>query len=368
MAEPTYYPPETRVMPLTLIRRERMLPLMGEVLVAQGQRVEPIDVVAQAVQSGQFRTVEIARHLRVPPAKAVRFVRRQVDDEVKAGDILASSPGLVRRHVRAPVAGTIVGIDKHTGRVAIEVASKPIELRAHVKGIVGNVLEGRGVVVETPGALIQAAWGTGDESFGVLRIVAESTGEPLKASNIDIQMHGSIVAGGGWITASALEQAQQLQLRGLIAGSIEGDLIEAALGVSFPIILTEGVGHVAMATPIFELIRSQEGREVSISAQTRTRWGVVRPEILIPLPSETRPPVPPAVGAPLTVGARVRVVRGGQAEAKEPGPRMGAVGTVVSIPDRAQRIGTGIRVHGAEVRFSQTEALFVPFANLELLR
>jgi hypothetical protein len=360
MTESTaYYPPETRVMPLTLLRRERMLPVPGTVLAQPGQRVEPSDVVAQVELGGQFRTFEIARLLRVPPARARRYLRKQVGDVIKAGDVIAGRSGLGGRPVRSPVAGMLVEIDERNGRVAIEMTSKLIELRAYLKGVIGNVLGGHGVVVESPGALIQAAWGIGGESYGVLRVVAESANEPLRASAIDIKMHGSVVAGGGWITASALEQAQQLQLRGMIAGSIEGELIDAALNMPFPIILTEGVGRVPMAAPIFELIQSQEGREVSISAETRTRWGVLRPEILIPLPADTRPPMPPAVGSPLTVGARVRVVRG---------PQVGWVGTVAAIPPRAQRIEIGTRVHGAEVRFGPGSTAFVPFANLELLR
>lgn len=355
----TYYPPETRVMPMTLIRRERLLPTPGVIVVGLGQRVEPPDIVAQTELGGQFRTLEVARLLRVPPSKVKRYLKKGIDSPVTAGEVIASRPGLPPRQVRSPINGTLVGFDPHTGRVALESEGRQIDLRAYLKGVIGNVMEGRGVIVETPGALIQAAWGIGGESFGVLRVATDTASEPLKASSIDIKMHGSIVVGGGWITASALEQAQQLQLKGMIAGSIEGDLIPAALEMTFPIILTEGIGRVEMAAPIFELIRSQEGREVSISAETRTRWGVTRPEILIPLPSDTRPPPPPAVGSPLTVGARVRVLRG---------PYRGKVGTVASIPVRAQRIEIGIRVHGADVRLASGMTVFVPFANLELLR
>ena len=354
-----YYPPETRVMPLTLIRRDRMLPADGNVLVGPGQRVEASDVVAQVELGGQFLTFEIARLLRVPPARAVRYLKKGKDDVVKAGEVIAGRMGLGVRPVRSPVDGVIVDVDERDGRVAIEVASRLFELRAYVKGVVSNVLGRLGVVIETPGALIQAALGIGGESFGVLRAVSEAPDEPLRASSIDIRAHGSIVVGGGWITASALEQAQQLQLRGMIAGSLEGDLLETARQMPFPIMVTEGVGRIGMATPIFELIRAQDGREASINGETRTRWGIVRPEILIPLPAETRPPLPPAVGAPLTAGARVRVVRG---------PHMGQVGTVTAIPARTVRIEIGTRVHGADVRFSPTASAFVPFANLELLR
>jgi hypothetical protein len=347
------------MMPLTLIRRERLLPVPGEVLVQPGARVEPLDIVAQAQVGGQFRTFEIARLLHVPPSQAMRYLKKGMDEAVKAGEIIASRPGLPARHVRSPVDGTIADIDDRDGRVAIEVASQPIQLPAFLKGIVGNVLGDRGVVVETAGAMIQAAWGIGGEAWGVLRSVTESADEPIKASSIDVKAHGSIVVGGGWIVASALEQAQHLQLRGLITGSIEGDLIETAQSMPFPIIVTEGIGRVAMAAPIFDLLKSQEGREASISAETCVRWGVKRPEILIPLPSETRPPAPSAVGSPLTVGARVRVVRG---------PNMGRVGTVSAIPARSQRIETGVRAQGAEVVFGPNATVFVPFANLELLR
>jgi len=361
-----YYPPETRVMPLTLIRRDRLLPAPGEIVVQPGQRVEASDVVARVELGGQFRTFEIARLLRVPPTQAVRYLKKGKDDAVKAGEIIARRRGFGVRPVRSPVDGMIVDIDERDGRVAIEVASQLFELRAYVKGVVSNMLGRLGVVIETPGALIQAALGMGGESFGVLRSVSESPDEPLRASSFDIRAHGSIVVGGGWITASALEQARQLQLKGMVAGSIEGDSLEAARKMPFPIIVTEGVGRIRMAAPIFELIRAQDGREASINGETQTRWGIVRPEVLIPLPAETRPPLPPAVGAPLTVGARVRVVRG---------PHVGYVGTVAAISPRAVRIEIGTRVHGAEVRFSlpsqsggPASTAFVPFANLELLR
>jgi hypothetical protein len=185
----TYYPPETRVMPLTLIRRERMLPIVGDILVGPGQRVEPSDVVAQAEQGGQYRTLDVARQLRVPPSRVGRYLKKEVDSLVKAGEVIASRPGLPPRQVRSPINGTLVGIDPHAGRVALESEGKHIELRAYVKGVIGNVMEGRGVIVETPGAMIQAAWGIGGESFGVLRIATELPGEPLKASSNDRWKH-----------------------------------------------------------------------------------------------------------------------------------------------------------------------------------
>jgi len=115
-----------------------------------------------------------------------------------------------------------------------------------------------------------------------------------------------------------------------------------------------------MAGPIFELLHAQAGREASISAETRVRFGVTRPEILIPLPTESRPSPPPPVGAPLNVGARVRIVRP---------PHQSAVGTVTAIVPKAQRLDSGARLRGAEVDLGgDAGKVFAPYVNLELLR
>jgi hypothetical protein len=115
-----------------------------------------------------------------------------------------------------------------------------------------------------------------------------------------------------------------------------------------------------MAGPIFELLHAQTGREASISAETRVRFGITRPEILIPLPTETRPSPPPPAGAPLQVGAQVRIVRP---------PYGGAVGAVTAIVPKAQRVASGARFQCAEVDLGgDTGKVFVPYVNLELLR
>jgi hypothetical protein len=207
--------------------------------------------------------------------------------------------------------------------------------------------------------LLQAALGFGGESFGVLQVVSKRATDPMKARAIDVTMHGAIVVGGAWFDETVLEQAIQMQVRGLIAGSMDGGLLEAARNAPFPILLTEGLGHIAMAAPIFKLLKSNVGREVSISALTRTRWGVQRPEIVIPLPSDSKPE-PPAFGMPLAVGVRVRVMRG---------PRQGRVGQVTALPELPQQIETGAKVHCAEVDLGGDDGrTLVPFANLEIFR
>jgi len=353
-----FYPYEAHVMPLTMIRRERRLPMPGEVVVRNNERVEPTQVVARVHQTHDFRIIDVARALRVPRSQVKRFMLKEPGATVEANQVIALRGGLPSRKVKAPTKGAIVAIGN--GRVLLEVEPELIEVRAYLTGVVTQVTPGQGVVIETPGAIVQGVWGCGGETFGVLRVVAEKREESLRGKHIDVACHGAIVVGGGTIEASALEQAQQLQVRGLIAGSMAGELRQQAVSLPFPIILTEGWGRVPMAEPIFTLLRGQSGREASISAETRARFGVRRPEILIPLPVESRPSPPPPPGAPLTVGAKVRVVRP---------PYLGAVGAVVAIPASARRVDSGVRMYGAEVDLGgEAGAVFVPYVNLELLR
>jgi hypothetical protein len=354
-----YYPPETRVLPLTLIRRERVLPMPGKVLVNSGDRVQPAQPVAQAEVSGEVSVVNVAHLLRVPPARAHKYIKVKEGADVTVNTVLASKGLTAAGRVKSPANGFVYRIDKSTGRVLIKVISRPLQLTAYLAGTVSDVMAGHGVVIETTGALIQAALGLGGESYGVLQVVSKRAADPMKARAIDVTMHGALVVGGAWFDETVLQQAIQMQVRGLIAGSMDGGMLEAARNAPFPILLTEGLGHIAMAAPIFKLLKSNVGREASISALTRSRWGVQRPEILIPLPSDSKPE-PPAFGIPLALGVRVRVLRG---------PRQGKVGQVTALPELPQQIETGAKLHCAEVDLGGDDGrTLVPFANLEIFR
>ena len=354
-----YYPPETRAMPLTLIRRERLLPAPGKVLVSAGEKVQPASIVAQAEISGDMRVINVARGLRAPAARVARWLKVKEGDEVTTNTVIAARGLLPSGRVLSPTKGFVYRVDKARGRVLIKVALRPFQLAAYLGGLIASVLPGRGVVIETTGAVVQATVGFGGESSGVLQVVAHDPADVLRAKSIDVAAHGAMVVGGAWIDEAALQQAAQQQVRGLIAGSMEGRWIDLARSLPFPVLLTEGLGRIPMSRPLFKLLHSQTGREASISALTRTRWGVLRPEILIPMPVDSTPALAAPFGTPLTLGARVRVVRGSL---------QGETGTVVGIPERSMQIDNGARVLGAEVDLEVVGRLFVPFANLEILR
>jgi hypothetical protein len=349
-----YYPFEAQVAPLVNVRRERMLPAPGDVLVKLNERVEPTQVVARADLPGDFRVLSVAHELGVSPSKIKRYIQVKVGDEVRRGQVIAKRRN---RLVKSPIAGVLAS--SGSGRVLVETPPTPFELRAYISGIVTNVLQNRGVVIETMGAVIQGAWGTGGESFGVLKRLVKSPDKPLRARDIDPSCHGTIVIGGSEINEAVLERAQELQIRGIVTGGLSPELIPLVKRSPIPIVATEGIGAIPMSAPVFQLLTTNDGREASISGRVRPRWGVVRPEIVIALPAESLPSSQTQPGTPLTTGARVRVVRA---------PYLGQVGTVVTIVNHPRHIETDARVRGALIDLEQEDPVFVPLVNLEVLR
>ena len=352
-----HYPFETQVTPLTIVRRERMLPAPGQVEVLIGDRVEPTQVVARANLPGDFRILPVARLLGVPASRVKRYMRAQPGDKVHRGQVIARRGRLLGSTAKSPIDGMVTA--SGGGRVLIEEDPTPFDLRAYIHGTVSNVLQPYGVIIETPGAVIQGVWGAGGESLGVLKHLVDSPDEMLQAEAIDPSCHGAILVGGAGLDEAALERAQELQVRGIVVGGLPPELLLRVEQTPTPIIVTEGIGMVPMSTPIFRLLKTYDGREASISGRVQPRWGIVRPEIVIPLPAESVPATETQPGTPLRVGARVRVVRA---------PYMGAVGTVVALPPHPRRIETEAMVHGAEVDLGQEAPVFVPLANLEVLR
>ena len=353
-----YYPSLTRVIPLTTVRRERLLPLEGEVLVRAGTRVEPTTVVARAQVPGRYYILNVARTLRVSPEAAAKYIRLRPGQAVQAGRVIAGRRrrlGLLPRVVRAPRDGVVAAVGG--GRVLLESAGEAVEVRAYLPGTVSNVIPNLGVSIETIGALIQGVWGVGGESFGVLKVVVEQPHQPLQARSIDVTCHGAVLVGGSTMDRDALQQALELQVRGIVIGSLATTLLEMAKQVPFPIVATEGLGEAQMAQPIFELLRTNAGREVAISGRTQRRWGAIRPEVVIPLPARSAPSAPPP-GTPLQVGLQVHVTRG---------PMMGAIGTIRYLPAQPLALETDARVWSAVVAFEDTEEQLVPYLNLELL-
>ncbi|MBL8055562.1 MAG: hypothetical protein JNK29_02635 [Anaerolineales bacterium] len=357
-----YIPPTSHITLLATLRRERLLPVPGEVLVAAGQHVETGDIVARAELADHHRLIDVARALGVPREKAADFLTKAEGEQVKKGEPIAIRKtwlGLSTRREVSPVDGRLVFCDHGQALLA---AITSLEVRAGLPGTVVSVVSGRGVLIETAGALLEGVWGNGREDFSVLRALGDGPAAPLRAEQLEPSMQGAILAAGWLADAAALQALAGLGVRGLILGTAPTELLPSLQAAGFPVLVVDGFGQAGFSAPAFALVGGNSGREMWLSARPLDRQAGTRPEAIVPLPTSHEPPAPPLEGEPLQEGKRVRVVRGAEA---------GRVGTVIGLSDRPMPLPNGVRAHVAAVALDETQGarptVTVPFANLELL-
>lgn len=347
--------PVTHILPLTTIRRERLLPIPGRVVVRKGQEVSPRDIVAETNLSPEHIVLDLVRGLGVSPEEADALVERKAGDEVDEGDVIAGPVGISRRVVRAPDPGKVVVVGD--GQVLLEVESKPMELQAGMAGVIVELISERGVVIETVGALIQSVWGNGRIDYGLLNIRLGSPHDILTKDMLDISLRGSVLLGGHCQDEEVLQSAEDLPLRGMILSSMDSALISVARKRRYPILVVEGFGQLAMNPLAFQLLTSSERREVALNAGQWDKYTSSRPELVITLPAEGNPQLPSDTDF-FTPGRQVRVVAP---------PYKGEIGTILNVKSGLASMPSGIRVQAAVVSLERSEEIVLPLANLEII-
>ena len=343
------------ILPLTTIVRERRLPIPGVVRVRAGQRVQSAEVVADATWARDHIFIDVARALALPAARADRLIRVRAGDSVPAGFVIARGGGLLPTSVRVPRAGKVVAAG--AGQVLMEAGESRLELRAGISGVVRDIIADRGVVIETPGALVQGVWGNGRIDSGVMVNLADKPNAVLAPNRIDMSMRGTILVTGQIRDADTLRVASEFSIRGLLCGSIFPSLLPLALEARYPIVVTDGFGNIPMNTAAFRLLSTSTKREATLNAEPFDRYGGKRPEVILPLPSDSRPPEPQVVVA-FAPGQTVRVRRQ---------PATGMIGTIHTLPPGLSTFPSGLRAAGAEVRLENGQQLLVPLVNLEVV-
>jgi len=351
-----YLPPIAHVIPMTRIRRARQLPVQGVIAVTQNERVQATDVIAEAQAAPKHVFFDVAQTLGVSRSTAMRYLRRELGERVEKGDLLAGPVGLARRAIRAPQAGRIVTVID--GKLLFETRSETLQLRAGFPGLVIGTDGLQVINLETTGALVHCAWGNGQEDYGVMRMIGGSPADRLETDRMDLQLRGAVLVAGICSDPTPLQQAAELTVRGVVLGSMDAALIPFARTLPYPVVLTEGFGDLPLNQPAYDLLRSNQGREVAINAQQANPFSGQRPEIIIPLPVATPMDVPEDLIA-LSPGVRVRVLRA---------PYAGRVGVVQTLVSHAETYESGIMARSARVDLLGERSALVPLANLEILQ
>lgn len=353
-----YYPSQTHVLPLNIIRRQRTLPWRGEVVAGTRQEVGPSDVVARAGRPKPPLIYDVATKLGMARDEAERCMKRRPGDPIAQGDVIAEcKTGLWgTRRVVSPTDGRVLSVK--AGRLIVEPEPDLYELRALISGVVVSITPGSGVIIETPGALVQGVWGSGKEGYGELQVGVDDPGAVMDPDQIDSSYHGTVLVCGATLTTELVERAQELQVRGLVVGAVPAKLQGYLSHQVVPVIATEGMGRIPISSAIFDLLQANLGRQAMLLAVLPARWQRPRPEIIIPLPASTPLELPPVAGTALAPGLRVRIRRGSL---------WGAVGTVQTVHDEPRSVASGIRFPGADIALDSGTVTFVPYVNLDLL-
>lgn len=367
------YTPGLTVADRTVVRRRRLLPLPGTVLVKAGDRVRSDQAVARAELPGKVYPINLANQLSIAPDEIKDYLVKKEGDAVHKDEILAENKPLIKwfkTEIRSPVAGTIESLSEVTGQVLLREPPRVLNVLAYIDGTVVETVPHQGVVVEAACSLVQGIFGIGGEVWGELRVAVASPDEPLGPGHLSPEMKGQIVVGGSFLSAETMTKAKELGIAGLVVGGIHDKDLRALLGydlgvaitgterVGFTLILTEGFGTIPMASKTFRLLSAHTGQKASISGATQIRAGVIRPEIIIPRaagPSEA-PTEVERTG--IRLGDTVRIIRD---------PLFGRIGEVSALPSDLARIPTESDVRVLEVTFADGGRAVIPRTNIEVI-
>lgn len=372
------YVPGLKVLARTVIRKERKLPLEGEVLVEKDSIVRSKDVVARALLPGPVDIINAANKLGIDPKELSLFLLKKEGDRVEEGEVIvkySSFFGLFKQEIKSNLTGIVESISLATGQIILRKDPTPIEVIAFVDGIVENVIPKTGVVVKTYGTYIQGIFGVGREKIGKLNVLVEDNSKELMdISLLDKVKKGDIIVGGSYISKEFIDKSVEKGVVGIIVGGIDAETLKQMLGYEIGVavtgtedipvtfVVTEGFGKINMAEKTFDLLKKSHGRAVSISGATQIRAGVIRPEIIIPYLEEIESikdinEIP--ISTVLQEGAFVRVIRE---------PYFGKIAVITELIEEPYPIPTESKVRVAKIKILDTgEEVIFPRANIEII-
>lgn len=369
------YTPGLKVTEKTLVRKERRLPLKGEVVAKKGQVVNGEDIVAHTSLPGNVTTMNVAGLLGVPAEDVKMMMVKKAGDPLKKDEPIAHSKGffgLFKSVVKSPIDGTIESISDITGQAILREAPKPVQVKAYIDGLVTDIFADEGVMVEAEASLVQGIFGIGGETRGIIKVVAKDSNQELSAKDITEDCKDKLIIGGSIVDVPALEQAKAVGAKGIVIGGIEDSTLKKFLGYDIgvaitghekcgvSVMVTEGFGKMRMAEHTFKLIKSLEGRMASMNGATQIRAGVIRPELIVPYErkDKTAMQASKTLEGGLVIGSTVRIIRE---------PNFGMIGKVTALPVELQAIETESKVRILEVELENGQKTILPRANVEII-
>ena len=340
--------------PLARFSVNRVLPVEGTVLVRVGQQVAPSDVVAEVVLKPSYHLINAATILGVKNKELKKYLKRKTGEKISKDGILAEKEGVFIKEIRAPENCQLVAVS--SGQLLLELETKPSKLLAGVRGVVKSIEPNLGATIETTGAWIQGVWGNGKTGFGILKSLASDPDHQFAIEDLDVNMRGGILFAGHCADEKALQFADEIGVRGIVFGSMSAKLVPVAEKLSFPIVILDGFGKISIDPMTFNMIASNNEREICLIGDKINRYTGQQPFVTIPLPS-TMEAEEPMLMHRMMKGSKVRVVNC---------KNHGRIGEIVAFMEQLQNYPSGVKAKSVKVRIDEVDVI-LPIDNLEII-
>lgn len=360
----------------SLIRRRRELPIKGQVVVKLGQRVKFSDKVLKAYLPGDLEILRLADLMDLDPLAVKDSLLVKLNDKVLKGQLVAEAKhffGLFKTSFKSPLEGTVEFFSEINAHIGIRRPPVPLEVDAYISGEIVSIEDNRAVEIEERVSFFQGIFGVGSESSGEIYCLDSELDRKVKADDLEKikdNLKNKILIGGSSFSDEALLAAAALGIKGVITGSIDANTlrnyIKKDLGVSvtgdeevsFPLIITEGFGDLALSERVYSLAKKSHGSFASINGQTQIRAGATRPEIII-FSNNLNKNSSDESSRTLRVGTKIRIIRT---------PHFGKIAEVLELPEERRKLETGAMVRVLKAKILETNVLVtVPRANVELV-
>jgi len=289
-------------------------------------------------------------------------------------EVLPDQPVMRLLRSSQPIMGSgpFPAVPLRSGPLAITGTRRDVEtIPAGLYGRVVDLTPRGGVVIEAQTTLLSGAIGAGWQVAGVLTIWDPE--QSLRKRNVIPP--GAILVVSGSVDLALLSQALRSEVAGIVAGSIsmrdfEGflrtDLIQLisssdversqAYLPPLTLLLTEGVGSLAMPEHIFAILSRRQGSIALLSGATSVPLGIF-PELVISLSNQEVEPVEAVQPSPLLVsGVLVRVCGG---------DHLGVLGIIDYLFAYQQTFPSGVRSRAVRLYLEDGTHLIVPLFLVE---
>jgi hypothetical protein len=343
-----------QISPAIKIHRNRVLPVNGSVIVRKGQKVNENDVVAEASLPAHHILIDVVQAFGLAdPKLAASYIKRAAGETLDHHDIIAETGGMFSRILRTPKPGKIITV--RDGLVLIETEAKSISLKALYPGVITDILPDRGVVIETSGAVVQAAWANGLTGTGPLICKTDTRSDELVFSSLEVTARGAVIAGGTCSKPDILTQAALLPVAGLILGTMPAAMIDVAKAQPYPILVIDGFGNTGMDSSSWKLLFGLANEEVIVNGETTGGLVPGNPEVMVYAPVDDQNT---ASAKMFTSGQTVRI---------HAAPNVGQTGRIEKILPGTVTLPNGLKVAAASIIMDNNERKTIPVANLDVI-